>query len=110
MIQATLRLDCAPKKTDEALQILRSIIERTKAEAGCISCSVYLDTENEHRIVYQEKWRSDEDLQCHLRSDDYRKVLLVMEMAITQPEIRFDTITGSSGVETIEEARLKKRK
>ena len=109
MIQATLKMDFTPQAIDEALQILRSIIERIRAEAGCISCSVYQDTENEHQVVFEEKWRSDENLQRHLRSEGYHRVLLVMEMAITPPEIRFDNITESSGVEIIEEARAKKR-
>jgi quinol monooxygenase YgiN len=108
MIQATLRMDFAPSKIDEARKILGSIVERTRVIAGCISCSVFQDVDNKHLIVFEEKWRSDEDLQRHLRSEEYQKVLLVMEMAIIPPDIRFDTITGSSGVETIEEARSPK--
>jgi len=108
MIQATVKVDLSPQKIDEALQILRSIIERIRAEAGCISCSVYQDTEDEQIIVLDEKWRSDEDLQRHLRSEEYKKVLLVMEMARTPPDIRFETITSTSGVETIEKARKNK--
>lgn len=41
MIQATLKMDFDPRKLDETLRILHSIVERTRAEAGCISCSVY---------------------------------------------------------------------
>jgi hypothetical protein len=41
----------------------------------------------------------------HLRSDEYRNLLLILEMALEQPEIRFDTISGSTGIETIEKAR-----
>jgi quinol monooxygenase YgiN len=108
MIQATLRMDFTPQKINEALLILRSIVERTRAEAGCISCSVYQDADNEKLVVFETKWRNDEYLQRHLRSEGYQKVLLVMEMAITPPEVRFDTIMGSSGVEMIEEARSKK--
>lgn len=110
MIQATHKMDFAPQKIDEALQVLSSIIERIRAEAGCISCAVYQDTESEHVIVLEEKWRSDEDLQRHLRSEDYRKVLLVMEMACKPPEISFDTINETIGVEFIEKARSKKGK
>jgi quinol monooxygenase YgiN len=110
MIQATMKMSFAPQTIDEALQILRSMIERIRAEAGCISCSVYQDTENENLVVFEEKWRSDEDLQRHLRSEGYRRVLLVMEMAFKLPEIRFDTITDSGGVEIIKEARTKRKK
>ncbi len=109
MIQATLKMSFAPQTIDEALQILCSMIERIRAESGCISCSVYHDTENENLVVFEEKWRSDGDLQSHLRSECYRRVLLVMEMAERPPDIRFDTITDSSGVEIIEKARTKKR-
>jgi hypothetical protein len=44
-------------------------------------------------------------MERHLQSDEYRRVLLVLEMAIKQPEIRFDTIMSSTGIETIEKAR-----
>jgi quinol monooxygenase YgiN len=109
MIQATLRMDFAPSKIAEARQILSSIVERTRVNAGCISCCAYQDVDNKNLIVFEEKWRSDQDLQRHLRSEEYRKVLLVMEMAIIPPEIRFDTITDSGGVEIIEEARSPER-
>ena len=57
------------------------------------------------RLWLEELWMSDEEVKRHLRSDKYRKVLLVIEMAAEPPEIRFDTIIHSSGVETIEQAR-----
>jgi quinol monooxygenase YgiN len=105
MIQTMLKMDFAVQNVDEALQILCSIIERTRAEIGCNDCSVYRDMQNDKRIVFEENWKNDEALKRHLRSEDFRKVLMVMEMAIIPPEVRFDTITESRGVETIEEAR-----
>ena len=44
-------------------------------------------------LVLEEVWRSEEDLDLHLRSEEYRNLLLVLEMALEQPEIRFDTIS-----------------
>ena len=110
MIQATHKMNFAPEKITDALQILRSIIERTRVEPGCISCAVYQDTDSEHIIVLEEKWRSDEDLQRHLCSEDYQKVILVMEIACSPPEISFYTIEETMGVEFIEKARTKKDK
>jgi hypothetical protein len=59
--------------------------------------------------MLEEVWRSEEDLVLHLRSDEYRSLLLVLEMALKQPEIRFDTISISTGIETIEKARSSTR-
>ncbi len=50
-------------------------------------------------------WKNEEDLKNHLKSREYGKLLLVLEMALENPEIRFSSITGWSGIETIENAR-----
>lgn len=105
MVHATIRMLIPPAKQGEALEILASIIEQTQFEPGCISCRMYRGVEDMRAIMLEEVWAGDEDLQRHLRSEKYRKILLVVEMAVDSPEIRFDTITQSSGVETIEQAR-----
>jgi len=97
------------EKQSEALEILGSMTEQIQFESGCISCRVYRGVEDVRAIMLEELWMSDKDLQRHLRSEKYRKVLLVVEMAVELPEIRFDTIAHSSGVETIEAARIQSR-
>ena len=42
-------------------------------------------------------------------SGEYRNVLLIMEMSLKHPEVRFDTVSTSSGIETIEKARSSAR-
>ena len=59
---------------------LQAII-RTAGCSGCISSRLYRGVEDVRAILLEELWSSDEDVKRHLRSDKYRKVLLVMEMA-----------------------------
>ena len=105
MIHSTIRMLIPSKKQGEVMEILGSLAERYRFEPGCISCRVYRDAEVKHAIMFEELWRDEESLQRHLRSDEYRQVLVVLEMATKQPEIRFDTILSSTGIETIEKAR-----
>jgi quinol monooxygenase YgiN len=105
MVRSTIRMLIPLEKQSEALAILGSLIEQTQFEAGCVSCRLYRGVEDLSIIMLEELWLKDEDINCHLRSDKYRKILLVIEMAAEPPEIRFDTIAHSSGVETIEKAR-----
>jgi len=93
------------EKQGEALEILGSTIEQTQFEPGCVSCRLYRGVEDARAVMLEELWMSDEDVQHHLRSEKYRKILLVVEMAAEPPEIRFEHITRSGGVETIEQAR-----
>ena len=105
MVHGTIRMLIPKKRRSEVLGILSSVAERCRFESGCISCRVYQGVEVDHAVMLEEVWRNEEDLERHLRSDEYRKVLLVVEMALEPPEIRFHTISHSTGVETIEKAR-----
>jgi quinol monooxygenase YgiN len=109
MVLVTLRMEILPKKYDEALKILKSTAEWSKIKPGCLSSRIYDDVQEDNVLMFEEIWRNEEDLEYHLRSDEYQKVLLVMEMALKQPEIRFDTISSSTGIETIERARSQAR-
>jgi len=105
MVHATVRMVIPAKEEGEVLRMLRSIAERTRMEEGCMGCFVYQSAEGESTIMVEEFWKSEEDLERHLRSEDYQKVLLVVEMAVEPPEIRFSAISHTTGLETIEKAR-----
>ncbi len=105
MIRATIRMLIPVGKQKEALEILNSMVEEIQFETGCISCRLYRGVKDNRAIMVEELWECEEDVRRHLRSKKYGKILMVIEMASEFPEIRFDIISGSSGVETIEQAR-----
>jgi len=105
MVYATIRMKLSPETAGEVLEILCPLSERTRVEPGCVSCRLYRDVQQEHTIMIEELWSSQEELQRHLCSSGYQRVLLVMEMAEGKPEISFNTISHSTGLETIVEAR-----
>jgi quinol monooxygenase YgiN len=106
MVRSTIRMLIPLEKQSEALEILGSMTEQTQFEPGCLSSRLYRGVDDARAIMFEELWLSEEDVQRHLRSDKYYKVLLVIEMAAEQPEIPFDTIKLTAGVERIEKARL----
>jgi quinol monooxygenase YgiN len=109
MVRSTIRMLIPLEKQSEALEILGSMIEQTQFDPGCISCRLYRGVEDVRVIMFEELWVNDEDVERHLRSENYRKILLVVEMAEETPEIRFDTIDHSTGVERIEQAKIQTR-
>lgn len=105
-IHATIRVQIPAKKRNEALVILGSMIEQTKIEEGCLSCRLYQDVQEEGMIMLEASWAGEEFLRRHLASDQFHTVLLVIEMAVRPPEIRFATVSQVTGLETIEKARI----
>ncbi len=109
MILATVRMTIPPQKRDEVMKILRSMAEQCRDDPGCLSCHLYGDLQEKNVFVLEQSWRAEEDLDLHLRSGEYLNLLLVLEMSLKQPEIRFDTISSSAGIEAIEKARSRAR-
>jgi quinol monooxygenase YgiN len=106
MILSTIRVKIPSQKRGEALKILKSMVTRNRARPDdCVFCRICEDALEDSVLQFEEMWRSEEELERHLRSQEYRNLLLVLEMAIKKPEIRFDTISSSTGIESIERAR-----
>jgi len=105
MIQSSIRMTMPYQKSGEAMKILRSVAELCRDDPGCLSCHIYEDVQEENVLMLEQVWRSEEDLTLHLRTNQYRNLIVVLELALKQPEIRFDTISSSTGIETIEKAR-----
>ena len=105
MVTATIRMMIPRKKRDEALKILRSMAAQCEVHPGFLGSHIYDDVQEDNVIMFEEMWRNEEDLVQHLQSKEYQEVLLVMEMALKHPEVRFNTVTTSTGIETIEKAR-----
>ena len=104
-ILARIRVVVPTSKREEVVRTLRSMLGPTEVEPGCLSCRFYQDIQDESVLNYVEEWRSKEDLLRHLRSEQYRKLLAVVDTSQEEPEIRFDTISQTEGIEAIRSAR-----
>ena len=105
MIHTTIRMMMPPGKRNEALGILNVVAERAGVEPGCFFNRVYQDVKDENILMVEELWNSEEELNRHLCSDDYRNVLCLMELSIEPPEFNFRSIAKTIGLEAIEKAR-----
>ena len=105
MIHAKVRMVLPQERFNEAVAILAPMTERTRADRGCLGCQLHRDVLEESALIFEELWATEADLERHLRSRDYHQLLLIMELAKTPPEVSFDTVSHSSGFETILKAR-----
>lgn len=105
MVISTLRILTAPKSRAEVVRTLTAQLGPTRVQPGCHRCDLYQDIENRETITLVEEWESQADLDLRLRSEDYRSVLAVIELAQEQPVIHFDTVARRGGLEIVASAR-----
>jgi quinol monooxygenase YgiN len=104
MILATLRLTVQAERRDEFLRYLHRTTEEGRKEPGCISCRFYEDMEHENTFALLEKWKTQEDLDKHIRMEIFRMLIGVMDILSGPPEILFEEISHTSGIEVISAA------
>ena len=105
MVVGTLRLLPSPGRRLEVLEILRSIQGPVRSEPGCAAFHIYEEQGPEPAVVLVEQWESEAALEKHIRSDTYRAILGAVELSGSPPEVRFDRVSGSEGMELIRRAR-----
>jgi quinol monooxygenase YgiN len=105
MIATTIKMTVPVEKRKEVLQTVKAILGPIRRERGCISCNCYVDVEDESLFFFEEEWKTREDLDNHLRSDLFGVLNGAMRLLRVQPDIKFNTITSTAGLDAIKTAR-----
>ncbi len=102
MMVLSFRITAPDEKRDDILKSLRSLVGPTSAEAACVACRVFQETDNPNAITFVQAWGSSEALQRHVRSHQYRQLLSVVDLSHTNPEIRLDEVSAvDAGIDVL---------
>jgi quinol monooxygenase YgiN len=105
MILVSIHMNVAPKKRKELFQTIQALVDSIRVEEGCLSCHLYQDTGNKNIFSMIEEWENKEDLDKHLRSECFGVLLGAMNLLSKQPEIKFNTVSDTAGIEALKEVR-----
>ena len=105
MVIAIVDIRSSLEKRDELRQALRSFSGQTETERGCTSCQLYQEIPDSGVLRIESRWLATSDLLRHIRSDSYKRMLLLMELGIAPPSIEFYTVSTFRGLDLIFEAR-----
>lgn len=109
MVFSIIKLFPSARQHTQAVEILKSVQDLTRASLGCAGCWVCEDDFLHNNLRYLEQWESEEALHSHIRSDLYRRVLAAMELSRQPPEVSFYFASEKKGFELIEAVRPKAR-
>jgi quinol monooxygenase YgiN len=103
MERAVLRLQVKVpfSKQEETVEIFNTFLEPLRVHPGLISAGIYTEIDGDGLLLLEE-WSARDHLTRHVQSNDFKRILAVMDMALEQPVIQFDTISSSQGFELVE--------
>jgi quinol monooxygenase YgiN len=105
MVFMTLEIDVTADQRINVLSAFRQLAGPLEVQPGCLACRILADVRNEGLIGLVVVWDGQDNLERHIRSDLFRKVLTLMEASSARPEIRFHTVSRTAGLESVEQIR-----
>ena len=103
MILSTLNMIVRTERRSDLLETMRGMLQPARVERGCLSYRLYEDVENRNAFVLVEEWKTQQDLERHIRTDNQRQLLALMDLLSEQPELRFNTVSSTAGMDLIED-------
>ena len=107
VVTCLIDMHFAPENLERAVQLLLSLVQRTEATPGCRTCAVLRDAANEGRVRYNETWDVEPAFQRHVQSEEFRRVLVAMDMCCEEPQVVIGNLSGRSGMAYLRELREK---
>lgn len=106
MVIFLLKINPPPHLRRELVDILRSVTGPISIQPGCLACEVYESSGEDDTVLYFEHWQSMADMQNHIQSSIYSRMLTAMELSRVQPEMGFYKVSQVWGMELIESLRV----
>lgn len=105
LVTCSIEMRFTPEVLENAVRLLLSTVGRTEARPGCLQCNVSRDAVEQGRIRYTEVWESLTAFQRHLRAEEFKVVLVGMELCSEEPRVMIGDLSGRSGIAYLEELR-----
>jgi quinol monooxygenase YgiN len=75
----------------------------TRIESGCVGCNLWRDPDS--TVHYFEEWATEPDMRRRVRSEHFTSLLSLLEASRDAPEIRFDFLAATRGLDYVTEIR-----
>jgi len=105
MLIVTLHVSVAAHMMSHVVNLFDSYRGPVSVRVGCKSVNLYGHISIPGSFVLVEEWNSRRALEEHVTSDDFRKVLAIMDLAGEAPELRFHTVSVSEGFDLVVKLR-----
>ena len=95
----------ASKDVDQAVRLLLSVKGNIQAKRSCRACDVRMDATDASLVHYLEEWESADDFHRHAQSEEFRRVLIAVDLCSEEPRIVVGNLSGHSGMEYLRKLR-----
>lgn len=103
MVRLSVTLAGPSRGAQKIVRAFRSLMPELRAESGHLGCSVWSDPDS--TVHYFEEWATEADIERRVRAERFTSLLSVIEAARETPEVRFEFLDKTRGLDYVAEIR-----
>ena len=84
------------------LESLAAIEAPTRVRQGCRDWALYESIARRDNLLLVEEWDSEEAMNAHIRSDEFRVILAVIDASSRQPRIMIESTDSRAGLDYLQ--------
>ena len=88
-----------PEKVNDFLAASQALVEKSRAEAGCISYTLYQDPQDKTKFMVFEEWKNQAAVDFHFATEHFQKLGEILNECSSAPAVI--TIYDSAGEKTL---------
>jgi len=104
-VRMTVEWTVRPEQFRAVATALQTVMVATRAEPGCLNCSLATELGRRVTVRFVEAWESEDSLKRHVRSDTFVTIAGLMESATEAPRMEFQLQGGTRGLDYAQEVR-----
>jgi quinol monooxygenase YgiN len=105
VVQLLVRLTAAPGRAPQLAEALRLMKRRAHGRPGCGDAYVAADIDDAGVLWYSEEWEDRDDLEEHMRTNAFARMLALLETAVQPPLMEFRVVSETRGLEYVAAVR-----
>ncbi len=100
-----ISLEVSSVNRTKVVRAIRSITGSTLVQPGCRRFCLYCDVDNDDSLILIEEWDSQDAFNDHIRSDDFRIILSLMDSSKKTPEVAIHEVSNTAGLDLVKQLR-----
>ena len=103
MVRLSILLAARRGEVKHLADALRYVMAQATRARGCLGCDLSADLTKPDGVHYVERWSTESDLRDRVRSPQFLQFIAVLETSAAPPRIDIEFVSGSRGLEYLDE-------
>ncbi len=99
MMRLVVDLAVSEDLYEQVARYFRALVGPTSSAPGCLRCNVSQGLAEPKPFLFRAEWATREDLEEYIKSNVFRSLLHILELAYRTPRVEFETISEVKGME-----------